>query len=179
VLSPTDRQDAGVTINQSIPPNPNLNLDYNLTNIVLVIRLTIQLPGRERFATAGGYYATALHELGHWPGHPDRLSRDLGHPFGSIGYARKELRAEIGSLILGSALGIGYDPGQHEGYVQSWIQILTDTPKEILYAAADAERISEYILTIEQKQEIKQVQETTKLRENIPPGERTYLVYQV
>jgi putative DNA primase/helicase len=72
-------------------------------------------------------------------------------------------------------LGIGHDPGQHEGYVQSWIQILTDTPKEILYAAADAERISEYISTIEQKQEIKQVQETTKLRENIPPGERTYL----
>jgi antirestriction protein ArdC len=32
-----------------------------------------------------------------------------------------------------------------------WVQILTDTPKEILYAAADAERISDYILTIEQK----------------------------
>jgi hypothetical protein len=30
-------------------------------------------------------------------------------------------------------------------------QILTETLKEILYAATDAEKISEYIFTIEQK----------------------------
>ena len=93
----------------------------------------------------------ALHELGHWTGHPDRLDRDLSSLFGSEGYAREELRAEIASLILGSELGIGYDPDRHAGYVDHWVQILTDTPKEILYAAADAERISDYILTIEQK----------------------------
>ena len=75
---------------------------------------------------------------------PDRLNRDLTHPFGSEGYAREELRAEIASLILGSEVGLGYDPGQHAGYVDHWVQILTDTPTEILYAAADAEKISEY-----------------------------------
>jgi antirestriction protein ArdC len=57
----------------------------------------------------------ALHELGHSTGHPDRLNRDLAHPFGSEGYAREELRAEIASLILGSEVGLGYDPGQHAG----------------------------------------------------------------
>jgi putative DNA primase/helicase len=137
---------------------------------------TIRLPSPDRFETPSGYYGTALHELGHWTGHPDRLDRDLGNPFGSEGYAREELRAEIASLILGSELGIGYDPAAHAGYVDHWVQILTDTPKEILYAAADAERISDYILTIEQKKEIRHTQEVGVMRKDIPYAERTYLV---
>ena len=136
---------------------------------------TIRLPAQDRFATPSDYYATALHELGHWTGHSDRLDRDLSNPFGSEGYAREELRAEIASLILGSELGIGYDPDRHAGYVDHWVQILTDTPKEILYAAADAERISDYILTIEQKKEIRHTQEVGVMRKDIPHAERTYL----
>jgi putative DNA primase/helicase len=136
---------------------------------------TIHLPARERFASASDYYSTALHELGHWTGHADRLNRDLSNPFGTEGYAREELWAEIASLILGSELGISYDPKQQAGYVDHWIQILTETPKEILYAAADAERISEYILTIEQRQEIHQRREATNVKRDIPQAERTYL----
>ena len=45
---------------------------------------------------------------------------------------------------------------------------LTDTPKEILYAAADAERISEYILTIERKKEIRHTQEVGTMKKDIP-----------
>src|SRR5688572_6631535 len=45
-------------------------------------------PERAQFHAADGYYATALHELGHWTGHQTRLNRDLAHPFGSEGYAR-------------------------------------------------------------------------------------------
>jgi putative DNA primase/helicase len=122
------------------------------------------LPAQDRFVTPRDYYATALHELGHWTGHPDRLDRDLSNPFGSEGYAREELRAEIASLILGAELGIGYDPDRHACYVDHWVQILTDTPKEILYAAADAERISEYILTIERKKEIRHTQEVGTMK---------------
>jgi hypothetical protein len=59
--------------------------------------------------------------------------------------------------------------------VDHWVQILTDTPKEILYVAADAERISEYILTIEQKKEIRHTQEVRTMRKDIPEAERTYL----
>src|SRR6516162_1026216 len=136
---------------------------------------TIHLPGRERFSEAAAYYAVALHELGPWTGHPDRLNRDLGHPFGTEGYAREELRAEIASMIMGSELGIGYDHRQHAGYVDHWVKILTDTPTEILYAAADAEKISEYILTLEQKREVSQTQETTEVKEQIPLAARIYL----
>jgi putative DNA primase/helicase len=108
-------------------------------------------------------------------GDPARLDRDLSNPFGSEGYAREELRAEIASLILGAELGIGYDPDRHAGYVDHWVQILTDTPKEILYAAADAERISEYILTIERKKEKRHTQEVGTMKKDIPHTERTYL----
>jgi putative DNA primase/helicase len=136
---------------------------------------TIHLPARERFETAAGYYATALHELGHWTGHPNRLNRDLDHPFGSEGYAREELRAEIASLILGSEVGLGYDSGQQAGYVDHWVKILTDTPQEILYAAADAEKISEYVLGLEQKREVDQTQETPVKKQYVPQEQRTYL----
>jgi putative DNA primase/helicase len=113
---------------------------------------------------------------GHWTAHPNRLDRGLRNPFGWEGYAREELRAEIASLILGSELGIGYDPNSHAGYVDHRVQILTDKPKEIFYAAADAERISDYILTIEQKKEIQHTQEVGVMRDNIPHAERSYLV---
>ncbi len=109
----------------------------------------IHLPERGGFKTADAYYATALHELGHWTGHPSRLDRDLAHPFGSEGYAKEELRAEIASLMLGDELGIGHDPGQHAAYVKTWIKNLQEDPKEILRAAKDADRITAFILDFE------------------------------
>jgi len=113
---------------------------------------SIHLPDRGQFESADRYYATALHELGHWTGHENRLGRDLSHPFGSEGYAKEELRAEIASLMLGDELGIGHDPGQHAAYVGSWIKALQDDPMEIFRAAADAEKIHEFVLGFEQKQ---------------------------
>ncbi|EDB8709740.1 DUF1738 domain-containing protein [Salmonella enterica subsp. enterica serovar Schwarzengrund] len=113
---------------------------------------SITLPEKSQFESADRYYATALHELGHWTGHPSRLDRDLAHPFGSEGYAKEELRAEISSMILGDELGIGHDPGQHAAYVGSWIKVLQDEPLEVFRAAADAEKIHDYVLAFEQKQ---------------------------
>ncbi|HQE40791.1 MAG TPA: zincin-like metallopeptidase domain-containing protein [Zoogloea sp.] len=113
---------------------------------------SITLPERGQFPSSDRYYATALHELGHWTGHASRLDRDLAHPFGSEGYAKEELRAEIASMIVGDELGIGHDPGQHAAYVGSWIKALQDEPLEVFRAAADAEKIHDYVLAFEQKQ---------------------------
>ncbi|HCF5415053.1 TPA: DUF1738 domain-containing protein [Pseudomonas aeruginosa] len=113
---------------------------------------SITMPERGQFASADRYYATALHELGHWTGHPSRLDRDLSNPFGSEGYAKEELRAEISSMILGDELGIGHDPGQHAAYVGSWIKVLQEDPMEIFRAAADAEKIHKFVLAFEQQQ---------------------------
>jgi antirestriction protein ArdC/phage/plasmid primase-like uncharacterized protein len=117
---------------------------------------SIHLPDKSQFPEASHYYATALHELGHWTGHSSRLDRDLIHPFGSEGYAREELRAEIASMLLGDELGIGHDPGQHAAYVGSWIKALQDDPMEVFRAAADAEKIHQFVLSLEQQQVLEQ-----------------------
>lgn len=115
---------------------------------------SIHLPPKEQFKSAANYYATALHELGHWSGHPSRLDRDLGHPFGSDAYAKEELRAEIASMLLGAELGIGHAPSQHTAYIKSWIQVLEDEPLEIFRASADAEKIVSHLGAFEQTQDI-------------------------
>src|SRR6266436_9169011 len=87
---------------------------------------------------------------------------NLSDPFGSIGYAREELRAEIASMIIGSELAIGYDPGQHAAYAASWIQILEDQPFEIFRAAADGEKIHTYLQTLQQQQSLSEQLPTDK-----------------
>lgn len=127
---------------------------------------SITLPEKNQFESADRYYATALHELGHWTGHPSRLDRDLAHPFGSEGYAKEELRAEISSMIVGDELGIGHDPEQHAAYVGSWIKALQDEPLEIFRAASDAEKICNYLLNFEQIQEKELTMQPIKTNQN-------------
>lgn len=118
----------------------------------------ITLPIKEQFPTADNYYATALHELGHATGHPSRLNRDLSGGFGSVNYAKEELRAEMASLFIGQELQIGHDPGQHIAYLKSWVKVLEDDPKEIFRAARDADLISSYLLDLSQEQKIENTQ---------------------
>ncbi|RZM20697.1 MAG: DUF1738 domain-containing protein, partial [Pedobacter sp.] len=112
---------------------------------------SITLPERTQFSSADNYYATALHELAHWTGHPSRLDRASLMRNGMIPYAKEELRAEIASMIIGAEVGIGHDPAQHASYVESWVSILKDTPMEIHAAAADAEKIFDFLIEIERK----------------------------
>lgn len=107
----------------------------------------ICLPPRESFATVDAYYSTLLHEVGHSTGHPARLNREFGGQFGSEGYAREELRAELASTFLCGELGIattGSDE-QHAAYVKSWVSALKNDYNEIFRAAADAEKICNYL----------------------------------
>ena len=128
---------------------------------------TITLPEQGQFYDAKGYYATALHELGHWTGHESRLNRDMQHPRGSEGYAREELRAEIASMMLGQEIGLGHGIENHTAYVGSWIRALKEDPREIFSAASDAEKIMNYVLGFELKHEIKQ-ENHIKLEEAAP-----------
>ena len=87
---------------------------------------TVTLPEREQFATANGYYQTALHELGHATGHPERMDRDTlkhgaGH-FGSVEYAREELRAEMSAMMTGERVGVGHDGSRGAAYVQGLVE---------------------------------------------------------
>ena len=127
----------------------------------------ILLPHRDQFPDAPSFYQTALHELGHWTGHPDRLNRETlvrgtEAGFWSTLYAREELRAEISSMITGDRLNLGHDPSRHAGYVRSWVRALRDDPREIYRAARDAQAMSDWTL--------ERVRERTAQLEAAAPG---------
>lgn len=133
----------------------------------------IGLPPKESFATEDVYYSTLLHEVGHSTGHPSRLNRDFGGPFGSEGYAKEELRAELASTFLCGELGIattGSDE-QHAAYVKSWVSALKDDYNEIFRAAADAEKICNYLYDREKEYLKEQEQEQDKVPEIITKQE--------
>lgn len=151
---------------------------YNRTRDFIV------LPPKERFFGQGEYYAVALHELGHWTGHADRLNRDMGGRFGDSSYAREELRAEISSMMMSRELGLPHNPDRHAGYVGDWVKVLTEEPMEILQASQDAAKIKEFIFSFEkqieidreQNQSIDQAANTTRPSENekfVEPGNQT------
>jgi antirestriction protein ArdC len=130
----------------------NINHDQGDRAFYRIRDDSIHLPPKENFEEPGGYYGTALHELGHWTRHPSRLNRESG-PFGTEQYAREELRAEIASWMLAQDTGIPHDPGQHTAYVESWIEALEKDPFEIQRACRDAEKIRDYLLELELRKE--------------------------
>lgn len=134
----------------------NINHDQGDRAFYSPVRDSIHLPEKSQFESSDRYYATALHELGHWTGHPSRLNRDLSGRFGSESYAAEELRAEIASMGIGEELEIGHDPGQHASYVKSWIKVLKNDPKEILRSARDAEKIHDMVMGFERDRDQKQ-----------------------
>ena len=111
----------------------------------------IVLPGQEQFRTYEAYYATALHEMGHWTGHRGRLDRETLHEgikegFGSEAYAKEELRAEMTSMTVNGVLRLPHDPERHASYVNSWIKALKNDPNELRRAAGDAGAAAAYLL---------------------------------
>ena len=75
------------------------------------------------------------------------MNREFG-PFGSMTYAKEELRAKISGMMLSVELGIGQSAGNHAAYVQGWIKALEDDPRELFRAAADAEKILNYVMSM-------------------------------
>ncbi len=107
----------------------------------------IQLPPMSAFASPGSWSSTALHEAAHWTGHATRLNRDLSGRFGSIFYSQEELRAELASCFISAEMGIeGYDFTNNVAYLHFWLSKLRSDRKEIFRAAADAQRIADYLL---------------------------------
>ena len=109
----------------------------------------IRLPERDQFPDALGYYHTALHEVGHATGHTSRLSRHERSDWGTFGtkkYAREELVAEITAVMAGSELGTGSTPQHGAAYVENWLKLLKGDPKEVVKAAAAAQKAATWIV---------------------------------
>lgn len=82
-------------------------------------------------------------------GHKSQLNRDMGEGYGSPGYAKEELRAELGAMILKADFGIslqGEHFQDHSNYLNSWIAALQGDFNELFRAAADAERAANMVM---------------------------------
>ena len=132
---------------------------YNLAKDEIV------LPEKSQFPSADHYYQTALHEVGHATGHPDRMNRQslkkgVEDGFGSEAYAREEMRAEISAMMTGERIGVGHDPSRGAAYVDSWVAVLKKDPLEIRHAAGDAQKMSDYVLGRGREREAERPAET-------------------
>jgi antirestriction protein ArdC len=120
---------------------------------------SIHLPVRAAFNSAGDYYGTALHELAHWTGHPQRLNRETlneSYRFGDLEYAKEELRAELASVFLMAERGIPHNSDSHAAYLGSWLKTLRDDKHEIFRAARDAHKAADLLIALELHKSIDQ-----------------------
>lgn len=105
----------------------------------------IQVPRPDAYFEPINWHRTALHELGHWVGHPSRLGRDLSGNFGSALYAKEELIAEMTSAFVCACLGIA-PTVRHADYIGSWLEVLRDDDRAIVRAASAASKAADYLL---------------------------------
>jgi len=105
----------------------------------------IELPDPDSFPSASSRLATWAHEAIHSTGHPSRLNRNLEGCFGSAAYAREELVAELGAVLLGERLEIGSDTANHAAYLAHWCALLRQEPRLLLQVLGDARRAADRI----------------------------------
>lgn len=111
---------------------------------------SISLPPREHFKSPELFYGTALHECAHATGHEKRLNRDSGGTgFGSEGYAKEELVAEMASAFIAAETGIPHDMQDHTSYIQSWAAALKNDKNELFRAAKQAGLAADYLISKE------------------------------
>ena len=105
----------------------------------------VQVPQPDAYFEPINWHRTALHELGHWVGHPSRLARDLTGAFGSALYAKEELVAEMASAFVCASLGI-VPTVRHADYIGSWLDVLREDDRAIVRAASAASKAADYLL---------------------------------
>ena len=107
----------------------------------------ITVPPRGHFKSEGDYYRTVIHEIAHWTGHESRLNRGLDEAKrGTSEYAWEELRAEMASAMICSALGVEGGLADHAAYLDEYVKLLKEDRSAIFKAARDAEKIYNAVL---------------------------------
>ena len=119
----------------------------------------IRIPASSTFRSHEDYYHTLYHELIHAAGHSSRLNREgitQRAKFGSERYSKEELIAELGAAFLSNEAGI-LDRVRFENsaaYLGSWIARLENDPRLIVSAASQAQRSTDFVMGIEQKESL-------------------------
>ena len=124
----------------------------------------IHVMERHKFEDLPAFYGTVAHEIGHSTGAADRLDRSgitKPNQFGSVEYAKEELRAELTAMFLQMEYGVQLNYKNHIAYLQNWSkglkkeedvyeqwgEILRGDPNELAKAANDADKASQYIIS--------------------------------
>jgi antirestriction protein ArdC len=139
---------------EEILKNSGARICHDQSDRAFYNRLTdeIHLPPKGAFTSAGNYYGTALHEMAHWSGAPNRLNRETlneSYRFGDLAYAKEELRAELASVFIMAERGIPHNPDSHAAYLCSWLKTFRDDKHEIFRAARDAHRAADLLIALE------------------------------
>jgi antirestriction protein ArdC len=120
---------------------------------------SIRMPAQKTFRSSEAYYQTLFHEMTHSTGHSSRLDREgitMPVKFGSERYSKEELIAELGASFLSNEAGIlnqvQFD--NSAAYLGSWIEKFQNDPKMIFTASSQAQRSTDFILGIEQKESL-------------------------
>jgi antirestriction protein ArdC len=110
----------------------------------------ITIPPKDTFIKTEPYYSTLYHEMIHATGSKDRLNRKEKDNYHTEkkDRAREELIAEIGAAILCAKVGLDttFTLDNSASYIKSWIEVLRNDPKVIVYAATRAGKGVEYIM---------------------------------
>ncbi len=109
----------------------------------------VRIPPIHLFDSVDSYYNTKFHEYAHSTGHRSRLNRSgvMGSiHFGSEGYSREELVAELGSSYCCCLLGLdGSLIDDAASYIGGWLTSLKSDPRAIVIASGQAQKAADYI----------------------------------
>ena len=110
---------------------------------------TITMADRMRYVSEPFYYRTLFHEIAHSTGHIDRLNRPgitKGYEFGSQGYAREELVAELTSAFLCGKTGILDETfDKTTSYIDNWLNALKRDKMLVHDAMKESFKAIEYL----------------------------------
>jgi antirestriction protein ArdC len=123
----------------------------------------IRMPSPSSFRSLEDYHLTLFHEMTHATGHSSRLDREgITQPakFGSERYSKEELIAELGAAFLSNEAGIltNLQFENSSAYLGSWIQKFQNDPRMIVSASSQAQRGADFVLGIEHKEALNEVQ---------------------
>jgi antirestriction protein ArdC len=107
----------------------------------------ITVPSLNSYDQADEYYSTLFHEMTHSTGHESRLGRNSSLDFGSHGYGREELIAEMGAAFLAGEAGtLPATVDNSAAYLRSWIKTIREDVRAVVVAAGAAQRAADHIL---------------------------------
>jgi len=105
----------------------------------------IAMPAAAAFVSRETYASTWAHEQIHSTGHPSRLERPQSGAMCSTAYAREELVAELGAVIVCQRLQIGSDFQNHAAYLSHWAELLREKPSVLFQVLSAARQAADLI----------------------------------